>query len=476
MVVLALLLWPVIIFVMFKRLSPAVALCVAIMGGYLLLPVGSGWDFPLIPALDKESITNLATLAAALIITAQVRLQPQGQSLVRPGWIPRSKTGFGLATILVLGSLLTAIANSDPIVFETSSLPGLSFYDGISNALSAFISLLPLILARKFLAYPETQKTLLIVFVIAGFLYSLLALYEVRFSPQLNRNVYGFFPHDWIQHVRAGGFRPIVFLQHGLWLGIFFCMATIASAALVRIDRSRRTKYMLIVIWLFITLLLSKTLGAFAIACLLVPCVLLMPVGVQLLAAVTISSIVLLYPTLRGAGLVPTDTIISVLEQYNPERAGSLAFRFDNEQILLDKANERPLLGWGTFGRNRVYDDAGVDQSVTDGGWIIAIGSGGWVRYFSEMGLMALPIIFLAMNRRRYNIDAATAGLSMVLTANMIDQIPNGTLTPITWLVAGALLGRLELGRVSTDMPAVAEPAPATRSPYTRQSQILTRK
>ena len=51
--------------------------------------------------------------------------------------------------------------------------------------------------------------------------------------------VYGFFPHSWLQHVRGGGFRPIVFMNHGLVLGIFLSMAVVASAIMVRLSTRR---------------------------------------------------------------------------------------------------------------------------------------------------------------------------------------------------------------------------------------------
>ena len=97
------------------------------------------------------------------------------------------------------------------------------------------MALLPLILARKFLARPTEHRTFLIVLCTSGLLYSLLALYEVRMSPQLNNMVYGFFPHSWRQHIRGNGFRPLVFLEHGLFLGIFLSTTVLAAFGLARI-------------------------------------------------------------------------------------------------------------------------------------------------------------------------------------------------------------------------------------------------
>jgi hypothetical protein len=173
--------------------------------------------------------------------------------------------------------------------------------------------------------------------------------------------------------------------------------------------------------------------------------------------------------------------MVSLAEEISEQRARSLEFRFDNEDLLLERANERPVFGWGPFGRNRVYDELGRDQSVVDGAWIVAIGQGGWIGYIGRFGLLTLPIILLALRRRSYGIEIATAVLCLVLVANVIDMIPNGTQSPITWLIVGALLGRLELGHQSNSVADRAAPSPGFEeaepafaqrpvSPYTRQS------
>jgi hypothetical protein len=44
-----------------------------------------------------------------------------------------------------------------------------------------------------------------------------------------------------------------------------------------------------------------------------------------------------------------------------------------------------------------------------------------------------------------------------VLAANLLDLIPNATLTNVTMLFAGALAGRLELARAGNPVPGSAE-------------------
>ena len=191
-------------------------------------------------------------------------------------------------------------------------------------------------------------------------------------------------------------------------------------------------------------------MGALIIGLLFLPVVLFMGVRGQLLFAAIIAGSILVYPMLRGTGLVPVQTLLSWSSAISEERAASLAYRFRNEDILLAHANEKPLAGWGGYGRNRVRDaETGRDISTTDGMWIITIGTWGWVGYISQFGLLILPTIFLAARRRELEISYATAGLALMLAANLLDMIPNATLTPLTWLIGGALAGRYAVAPAS---------------------------
>ena len=63
---------------------------------------------------------------------------------------------------------------------------------------------------------------------------------------------------------------------------------------------------------------------------------------------------------------------------------------------MLAHAAEKPLFGWGGYGRNHVYDMAtGRMLTIADGAWIISLGIYGWVGYIAEFGLLALPLVKL---------------------------------------------------------------------------------
>lgn len=470
---LAVCIWFFAIFWLFANRTPASAVASSIVGGYLLLPESFRIDLPGAPTLNKSSITALTTFLAATLLLKGTRIRGLPDGTILPGWMPRSRAAQILLIGLVIGIAGMVVTNGDPLRYGSLLLPGLRLYDMVAMIGNVLISLLPFLLARKYLAHPDAQIKLLVVLAVAGLLYSLPALYEIRMSPQLSRMIYGYFPHDWAQHLRAGGFRPVVFLHHGLWLSIFFCSAFLAAMALWRSSSGQiRWRWMLASGWLFMTLVLSKSLGALGIGILLGAVILFLPVRLQVLTAAALAAVVLTYPLLRGAGMIPVDTLTEFARGIEAERANSLGARLHNEDSLLTKANERPLFGWGTWGRNRVYDSDGNNLSITDGYWIISIGGKGWAGYLSEMGLLTVPLILLGLRWRSLALAPAAAGVALALTANLIDLIPNATLTPVTWLLAGSLAGRLELGRLpeARQVPD-GDILPARRNGYSRQTR-----
>jgi hypothetical protein len=162
-------------------------------------------------------------------------------------------------------------------------------------------------------------------------------------------------------------------------------------------------------------------------------------------AALTISIIVMLFPMLRSTDIVPTEGITDFISQYNPARGGSLKFRFDNEDILLEKANQRPAFGWGGWGRGRVFDpESGRDISTTDGTWVLIFGGNGWAGYIAIFGLLVFPIIKHSSHIKKQisaQQNRITIGLCLMLSFNLLDLIPNSSLTPLTFILAGSILG-----------------------------------
>lgn len=378
--------------------------------------------------------------------------------------------------------------NSDPIRIGITYLPGVGAYDALSASVAQFIYIIPFFLARQFMRRPEDNGAILRSLVVAGVMYSLPMLFEIRMSSQLNLWIYGYYPSDFIQEMRDGGFRPMVFLGHGLLVAFFAMTSTVAAAALWR-TRTRAISGVapsLAITYLAAVLLLCKTASATLYAALLVPLVRWASPPRQALAASILVCIALTYPLLRTANLIPTKSILEVANTISPDRAQSLNTRFDNEEQLLNRALQRPLFGWGRFGRNRVYGGwNGGDSSITDGHWIITLGQFGFVGFLAEFGLLGFTVFRAAVVFRliRDWREAEYLGtLALIVAINMIDLLPNSSIRPWTWLLAGALLGRAEAIREIAHRPLeeasipTPKPASANYSSQMPKTQFTVRK
>ena len=193
---------------------------------------------------------------------------------------------------------------------------------------------------------------------------------------------------------------------------------------------------------------LCKTIGALVYGVALVCLIRFTKPRLQLQIALVLVTVALAFPLLRSLDVFPTTTFVDIAKSIDSERAQSLEFRFDQENQLLQHASQRLLFGWGRFGRNRVFDeDSGKDLSVTDGRWIITIGQFGLLGFLAEFGLLVLPV-FRAASALKFvnstNDQVFLATLTLILAINVVDLLPNAPLSPWTWLLAGALLGRAE--------------------------------
>ena len=413
------------------------ALIWAIVGAYLLLPVNTGFEIPGIPPLDKTTISNLSILFCCVLFVREKWL-----------WALKDPAVVALAATFILSPFATAFFNPEPLVYADRFIPPMTLYDALAQAAINAITLVPFVAAYGLINSDQRRWQVIVILVTAALAYSVLMLIEVRISPQLHRLIYGFFPHSFGQQMRGGGFRPVVFLGHGLLVAIFCAMAVTAAIARWREARRRqRTRAGLIAIYFGVLLVLCKSVGAMILAAIFVPIVAFLRAKRVAMIAATACIMMLLYPAIRSAGLVPTVTISELTGSFSADRQGSLGVRLINEDQLLQRAAAKPIFGWGSWGRNRLYSsEDGKDLSTTDGAWIVTLGTWGWVGYLSMFGLLCLGCGRLLRRRRNQEfISLVSAALWILLTLNLLDSIPNASIRPITWLLAGACLagGRL---------------------------------
>jgi hypothetical protein len=435
----ALLSWPLISACLYLRSTPARATIWTLLGAQYLLPAATVIKIPMIPEFDKSTIPSICVLIAWLVY---------GKKAPR---IQRFYLADVLVSIYVLVPLATAMANSDTIVVGGTVLPGVGAYDGISASLLTLIGVSPFLVGRFFVSNIQALSEGLKALVWGGAIYSVLMLFEMKMSPQLHAWIYGFSPSDIIQQIRGGGFRPMVFMGHGLTAS-FFAMLSFLAAAVLNRARVRIGKMPnLVVVYLGSVMFLCRSLGATIYGALAFPLIKWGSVRLQRVVSIGLVLTALAFPLLRYTNIFPAQTVLDVFKEVSVDREKSLAVRFLNEDLLLNRASERWLLGWGRYGRSRVYsEESGQDVSVTDGRWIIDFGQYGLFGFLAEFGLLAFCVIVAAKHSVvMWSAGEKTlvAGASLLLAINVVELIPNSTLTPWSFFLSGVLIGIVENGR-----------------------------
>ncbi|WP_347987166.1 hypothetical protein [Methylomonas sp. AM2-LC] len=462
----ALLLWPIIVFRLFRKSSAIEGTFWAIFGGLMWLPVNVGIDLPLIPEFNKESVPAISACLACMRI-AKVRILFFGKK--------------GLAQFLLITTLfspfITVLLNGDIYQVAGRVLPGVTLYDAISTLMTQFILFLPFILARQIFKTKEDHILLFKMLIKAGLIYSLFILLEIRLSPQLHRWVYGFFPHSFEQQMRDDGFRSVVFMSHGLRVGIFLMTAVLSAALFWKLkQRINRFSPLLVMLYLFIVQYLQKSTTALLLATASILAINFTPPKITAFMVKIILFIGLFYPILCLLQIFPHQYLINFADIFGPDRAASLAFRFNNEEVLLKHAADRLLFGWGAWGRNRVYaEDMGNEYGVTDGIWIITLGTYGLVGFISQFGLLTLPA-FKAINLiKTLKSDIEIRLLlahCLLLACILVDQLPNSSLGGWAWLLCGALLGRCEYIANNPQEKTVKQSTAMTIAPYNSTEKL----
>ncbi len=424
-----LILWPVISVVMFNKLKTITAVFWTITGGYLILPVKVKVDFPLIPALNKESITAIAALIGCIIIKKE-----------RFYLIPKGGIEKWIVVLLLILPIFSILTNSEPVFNGNVWISGLTPFDAISKIITIYLILIPFIIGTQLIKSYNDQLLLFKYLVIAGIVYSLPILFEIRMSPQLHTWIYGFFPHTFLQQMRDDGFRAVVFLGHGLLIAMFLVLF-LGSATILWKNRIAvfGISPLIIIIFCLVLLVLSKTLGALLLAAIIIATIAWLPSQFINRIAQLITILVILYPIAIITDIFPHDAILDFAFSFNADRAQSLEFRLFHEFHLVELAKEKLLFGWGGWGRNR------LSTSVTDGYWILAFGNDGIIGLGAFFGLVITSIwkgVNASNNLENKNARNLMAGHILIVAIFMIDQLPNDSLRGYIWIMIGALISR----------------------------------
>lgn len=451
--------WPLVTLALFATMPARRAAAYSFVLGWLFLPVAAV-SLRGIPDLTKLTVSSYGVLAGMLLMDktgALYKLRPSLFDLPMAVWC--------------LVPMATSIYN------------GLGVYDGyVSMMMQLFTWGIPYIIGRAYFSDAEGMKELLTAMIVAAIIYVPFVLYEVRFSPQLHRIFYGRFQHDFGQTKRLGGWRPQVFMDHGLMLSIFMCVSALASYWLWRTRHVRKIASLPIT-WVFgglmVTAVLCRSAGALGLLvvgfALLYVCGKLKSTWPILLLCLSIPVYLAARIGLGWDGEVMAENLIPI---FGEDRVDSLMFRVRNEVLLIEHTREQIMLGWGGWGR--AFDIPGIrpkQRAVPDSMWIIAFSQNGVVGLVSLMTAMLLPL-WVLFRRLGPHINAPSWGpvvaCGIIILLYTSDFMLNAMIHPFYMLSLGGLTGialwrppkpaRRPAGRpVGLTTPATVSDQPQTR-------------
>jgi hypothetical protein len=431
--------WPAVVLLLFYLMRPRRAVIASVILAWLLLPV-AGFKFsPGIPAYNKIVATCLGALLGIAIFDFRRLLS------FRPRWV----------------DLPMAVWCLSP--FAASLSNDLGAYDGLSAMFGHVMGWgLPYLFGRIYFSNLIGIAELAVGIFMGGLLYVPLCLLEIRLSPQLHSWVYGFYQHDFSQTIRFGGWRPTVFMDHGLMVGMWMSMASLVGSWLW-ISGTLRSLFRVPLPWLCVPLLattvLCKSFGALVLLLMGLVLMLGTRLGSIRIFVIALALLAPIYCAVRIPGLWSAGALTEASATVSNERAGSLKFRLDNEDILVAKAMKQPVFGWGAWGRGRVYDSEGRDISVTDGLWIIELGNHGFVGLTAMLSVFMVALVGLIRavpgEYWRHRLAAPAVALCVMVLLYELDCIFNALNNPIYTMGVGAL-ACLRIGAVKRLVRAAA--------------------
>lgn len=420
--------WIPFVVVLFAIMPVRQAAAAAVVGAWLLLPP-INMSIAGLPDFSKNSAAVIGIVLGTILFGSRFVLQ------FRPRW-------FDLPVLLwCCSGVVTSLYN------------GLGLYDALAGALQlVLLWALPYLAGRLYFSNLEGLRILIVAMIIGGLSYVLPCLWENRASPHLLRQIYGVESQgSWGGTVRMGGYRPSVFFATGLECGMWMSAAALVAWWLYHcgtIKRIGQIRFGPLLIWALVgTAILCRSTGA----------ILLLGGGIFVLWASTrlrtrrlLWALVLflpLYVGLRVPNLWAGDDLVRFFgATLSPSRAASLEYRFMCENLLIRKALEQPVWGWGGWGRNFAYFDKEKTHHVNmDGLWIITLGNQGFVGLSLLYLILELPVILFLVHFpvRLWSHPqvAPAAAAATLLGLYMIDCTLNGFLNIIYICMAGGLIG-----------------------------------
>jgi hypothetical protein len=432
--------WPLVSLLLFAWLKPRRAILASVILAWLFLPVAA-LKMPGLPAYNKNMATALAALLGVLLFDFRRLLS------FRPGWkdLPMA--------VWCLSPLFSSLTND------------LGVHDG-STAVIHQVAVwgLPYLFGRIYCSTLVGMAELALAIFLGGLVYVPFCLFEIRMSPQLHIWIYGYHQHSFAQAMRGGGFRPTVFMEHGLMVSMWMASASLLGIWLW-VSGTLRTLFRVPLPWYLLllvgTLAMSRSMGALVLTLLGVGVLLTTKYASSRALVFVLALLPLVYLGLRIPKIWSGSQLTEAALMVSPERAQSLNFRLVNEDRLVERAFLRPAFGWGGWGRAHVNDDSGRDISVTDSLWIIVIGNYGLVGLLAVVGVFTVPLLGLMRAVPAagwtHRMASPAVGLCVMVLLYQVDCSFNAMINPV-YIVAAGGLSCLSIGVIRKRVPAVVPP------------------
>lgn len=447
--------WIPVVLGLYLVLPARRAMLVAVFGAWLFLPMAA-YTFVGLPDYTKTTATMYGLTLATLLF------DPRSVLRFRPSLIDLPMFVWCLTP------------------FVSSLVNGYGPYDGMSAVMyQSLIWFMPYFFGRIYLGDQRGLREFAVALVIAALVYTPFCVIEMKLSPQFHNWIYGGHQHDFLQQVRGDAYRPMVFMQHGLACSMFMASGALAASWLAisgAVRSLHRVPMWAIACLLLVVTVLSRSMGATLLLFAGLGALLCTKIPRTKLALVLLAAAPLGYMGLRATGVWDGSHLVSLAEVISAGRASSLQVRIDNENALVDRALQRPIVGWAGQGAARVRNEDGVDISITDGLWVIAVGNNGLVG-LAGLTFAVLGPALVMLRRCSASLFASPAGGPAAICAALLilhacDNVFNAMVSPIFFLAAGGLASALLSDRnrrpAATPSRAVSR-APAATGPASRR-------
>lgn len=424
----ALITWVPITIALFTVTSSRTAVVASVIGGWLLLPPIT-IPIPGFPDYSKFTAATFGVLIGTLLFETRRLIE------FRPKWFDAPML------IWCFCPFAAAMAN------------GNGLYDGSAQSLTnIFLWGIPYLVGRLYFGDLESFRALVVGVVTGGVACIPPCVWEMRMSPILLPQVYGVSYRT--LGMRLGGYRPRIFFSNSLELGMWMSVTSLAAWWIWRAGSLKQ--------------IASISMGKVLLPCLLVVNIFCRSSGALTLFAlgvvtlwgsvrfktrILLFGVILATPSYYAARITQSWSGEGLLDvaraTLGQERAWSVEFRFRNEDLLIERALERPIIGWGGWSRARKVDSeklrlAGVaKKAIPDGLWIIAFGDTGAIGLASlTFAILLPPLLFLKRYPPEQWLDplvAPAAVFAVILSLYMIDCLANAMINLVYIVAIGGM-------------------------------------